>query len=355
MTHSRSLFSLWLIVIFVLLPILSVEILDGFSLSFSFLFALPAGAALLGLFFLLFRLHTPQKTLLDTSRELLGNKTTAVISFFYLLFFLLLCTLLIETFGARTVHSLMFHSDARFYNMTLLFLSAVIASSGLKTIGRMAEILAPVFAVFFLFLFFSSFLSAPTVDFSVPPSDLIRQVPVKSGAFAILFACGMIPFLLEKELKLQPHSKKQCVCTAVFAALYALFVPLLTVFILGRFLTEETTSSVFSALRQFRLFDRFGNMHLFLFIPWLLCTLPVCSLFLWAISALLRQLFSTLSVRLQKIASPLLVLVILAIRNELNSCFSQTFWYALFLPGILLLYGFPLLIFLLRQKTKPHL
>lgn len=354
MTHTRSVFSLWLSIVIVFLPSLALELLRPFNSAYTFLFSLIVGGALYGLFRLLCRLYPAGRSLLDEAEALVGRwfAVTAAVLFFLLGAFL--CALFIEDFGTRIVHSLMLHSDARFYNVILIVAAAVFARSGLKTLGRMAEILVPVFSGIFLLLAVPALLLTPELDLSNPPSAALWQLLPGGAALSVLLGAGMLLFVCDREIAVTAHAKKQCAYTAVIAALYALLFPLLTDKLLGRFLAETTDSSFFLGLRQFKLFDRFGNTHILVMIPWMMLALLVCAAFFWALSRFLERILPRLSPALRQVLGPLFVLVIVGIRNEYDPYLSQSLWVGVIPLGLLLFYGFPLLLGVIRRRSKPR-
>lgn len=352
MTHSRSIFSIWLSLIIVFLPSLALELLRPFNAAYAFLFALIIGPALYGLMRTLCHLYSGQP-LLDRTESLFGHRITLGLIICYFILTAFLCALFIEDFGTRIVHSLMLHSDARFYNVTLLVVAALFARAGIRTLGRMAEILLPLFSLLLLLLSFPIFFGTPTSGLFPFPVEALQQFFPGGLALSILLGAGSLLFICGRDIQITPHSKKQCLYAAFLAAVYALLFPLLTTQLLGRFLTEETTSSFFLGLRQFKLFGAFGNTQVLVIIPWMILALPVCAYFLWGLSELLRRLFPKLSDAFRHVLCPLVVLVILAIRNEWNPYLSASLWIGVIPLGLLLFYGVPVILTLLdRRKIK---
>lgn len=352
MIHSRSVFALWLSMVIVFLPSLAAELLRPFNTAYTFLFAPLIGLILYGLFRLFCQLCNNQP-FPKLTEKYLGHRGFLIVFTFYFLLISLLAALFIEDFGTRIVHSLMLHSDARFYNMTLLIISAFFARSGIRTIGRMAEILCPIFSGLMLFLLLPVLFSTPLSELFPFPSEAFYQLLPGSLMLSVLLGAGSILFVCGEELQLTPHSKKQCLYTAIFAAVYALLLPLFTTLLLGRYLSAETSSTLFLGLRQFKLFGVFGNTHILLMLPWMMLALITCSCFLWGLSEILKHLFKRFSAAFRQLLSPLTVLIILAVRNEWNTYPSLSLWIGVLPLGFLLFYGLPLGLKLLdRRKSK---
>ena len=128
--HTRSLLSVWLCLLPVLFSSLTAELLRPFRTSYLFLGAWIVG----GLSYLLFRLYC---SVYEKAKGFRPLRYMIPIWFLLTLFF---TVLIIENFGTRIVHSLMLHSDARFYNVTLILAAAILSAKGIKPLGRMAEI-----------------------------------------------------------------------------------------------------------------------------------------------------------------------------------------------------------------------
>ncbi|MBQ1935502.1 MAG: GerAB/ArcD/ProY family transporter [Clostridia bacterium] len=337
---SRSAFSLWLGIIFAFLPSLSVELSSPFHSAYGFLSALPVGVILYGL---LRFLINPLK-----ANKLYHSKW---ISFLFVLLFSFLSALFIENFGTRIVHSLMLHSDARFYNMTLLILATVFSWLGLKPLGRMSEILCPFFAVLLLLIAVPILMTATPAELFPLPKEAFLQILPQSLSSSVLLGAGSVIFLSANDI---PCNKKQCLYTAFFATVYTLLFPLLTTLLSGRYLSIEASPTIFSGLRQSKLFGVIGNPHILIILPWMMISLVACSCFLTGISVLLKRTIPRFSESFCKILSPLSVLVILALRNEWNNHPSMSLWIGVIPAGALLFYGLPILVMLLdRRKTRP--
>lgn len=335
--QSRSVFSLWMGIIFVFLPSLAVELSRPFQSAYGFLSALPVGAILYGLF-----------RLLSKPRKVYQSKW---VSLLFILLFSFLSTLFVENFGTRIVHSLMLHSDARFYNMTLLILAAVFSRFGLKTLGRMAEILCPVFGIILLLIALPILITKAPAELFPLPQEAFLQVLPQSLSLAVLLGAGSILFLSVDQV---PYNKKQCLYTALFATVYALLFPLLTTLLSGRYLSVEASPTIFSSLRQLKLFGVIGNPHVLIILPWMMLSLVTCSCFLTGISVLLKRTIPRFSESFCKTLAPLLVLILLAIRNEWNNQPTLSLWLGVIPAGALLFYGLPIIVTLLdRRKTKP--
>ena len=335
--HTRSLFSVWLCLLPVLFSSLTAELLRPFRTSYLFLGAWIVG----GLSYLLFRLYC---SVYEKAKGFRPLRYLIPIWFLLTLFF---TVLIIENFGTRIVHSLMLHSDARFYNVTLILAAAILSSKGIKPLGRMAEILLPVFSAAILII-------TPFVLFGTPDA-LITPIPARAwadsmipgAAVSVFLAAGGVLFFCGETIEITAHSKKQCAYAALMATVYALLIPLLTVKLSGRFLAEQTSTTFFLALRQF---EPFPNAHILFAVLWILLTLVLCGVFFWSLQKLLHRMFPKISETLFVWVVPLLVTVVLGIRNEVTADFSLALWFVVMI-GLPLYFGTPVIIN--RRNPKP--
>ncbi len=340
--HTRSLLSLWLCLLLAVLPSLVSELLHSFDTAYLFLGSWVVGC----LGYLIFRL-------LFSGSFAAGGASKGFLFLvpLWFLVILFLTVLLIENFGTRIVHSLMLHSDARFYNVTLILTAAFLSRGGVKVLGRMAEILLPLFsAVLLVFTPFVLF-SAPSALLNPPPATAWTTSLLPNAAIGVLLASGGVFFFCDEPITVTEHSKKQCLYAAFFATVYALLIPLLTVKLSGRFLVRQSGNSFFLALRQF---ESFPNAHILFTTLWVLLILVLCAYFFWALQKLLHRRFPKVSEKVFFWVVPLLITLILGIRNETQAYFSQSLWYGVILTGIPLFFGVPAGITLLaRRSSKP--
>ncbi|MBU5355962.1 endospore germination permease [Paenibacillus barcinonensis] len=255
------------------------------------LIGIPISMLLMAMFLRLGKAY-PDQNLVAMARSILGFWPGTLVAVFYLYFFLIGASTHAREVGDFLVTQIYPYTPIRV--LLLLFLAAVCWSlyNGIETIGRVSELLLPIVVVFILIL---AFCLLPQVDTSnLKPFQDTDVVSLAQGILvSIIYPVGeTIPILmLLPYTSREAHRNRDVIIAAGLGNLMLAMLVTISILVLGAFLTQHNIYASFILSQKINIADFFQRIEAFMASAWLISTYFKATIYLYAFTMGIAELF----------------------------------------------------------------
>ncbi|MDM5154509.1 endospore germination permease [Bacillus sp. DX1.1] len=245
----------------------------------------PILASLNGFFtaFLMYRLHKiyPNKTFIQYSEHIIGRIPGKVLGFVYLFFFLHTCGSICREYADFVIGSFLPKTPMIVVLGSIIFVCAFAVRGGVEVIGRVAQLLIPLFILplFLLILLLSDLKPVnmlPIMEHGIMPSVMGAAVP--QGWFAEIFMISMLlPFLTDRE-----KGMKWSVFSVIVAMLTLTYTNIMGILHFGNSVISYAYP-LFSAFRYISIAGFFEHLESVVITFWILGVFVKISVFYYAL------------------------------------------------------------------------
>ncbi|MNW30586.1 Spore germination protein YndE [compost metagenome] len=255
------------------------------------LISIPLGLAVLWMMLRVYRLY-PDLTLVESAMKITGKWFGGVITIFYLFFFLMLGSVYvreIEDFMCTQIYERTPGNVIRFMAVIIIVYGLKL---GLKTIGRAAELMFPLFVLF---------LSALLI-LLLPDSHIDKLYPVLSTTsikdlmhasfFGIFYPFGeMIVFLMVlPKVKRQSHMTRDMLVATLVAAIALNFILFLSLTVLGLYFSKHHFYAAYILAQKINVANILQRIEALMAVTWVISTYFKIALYHYALAVGISQL-----------------------------------------------------------------
>ncbi|MBS4188952.1 endospore germination permease [Bacillus sp. FJAT-49705] len=246
----------------------------------------PIFASIIGFLtvFISVRLHKlyPEKTVIQFSEQIIGRIPGKILGLAFLFFYIQSTGGITRSYAEFIVSSFLFQTPIIVVIVSMVLLCAFAVYGGLEVLGRITQVLFP---LFFVPLFLLIILLSPEYEFSnifpilerglLPP---IKGAVVPGGWFSEFFiTIFLLPFLADKK-----KGSKYGILTVFAVMITLVVVNLIVLFILGN-TTSSKTYPLMNISRYISIADFFENLESVTMAIWILGTFVKISVFFYVV------------------------------------------------------------------------
>lgn len=255
------------------------------------LISIPLGLAVLWMMLRVYRLY-PDLTLVESAMKITGKWFGGFLSIFYLFFFLMLGSVYvreIEDFMCTQIYERTPGNVIRFMAVIIIVFGLKL---GLKTIGRAAEIIFPLFVLF---------LSALLI-LLLPDSHIDKLYPILSTTsikglmhasfFGIFYPFGeMIVFLMVlPKVKRQSYMTRDMLVATLIAAIALNFILFLSLTVLGLYFSKHHFYAAYILAQKINVANILQRIEALMAVTWVISTYFKIALYHYALAVGISQL-----------------------------------------------------------------
>lgn len=246
----------------------------------------PIWASLIGFLtvYVAYQLHKlyPRQTVIQYSRQILGNVPGAILGFVYLFFYLHLNGLVLREYAEFIVGTILSFTPVGVVSLAMILVSAYAVRGGVEVMGRAAHLFIP-FLTFALYMMFVLLLPdfqfkniLPVMEYGIMPS--IKGAAAPQAWFSEFFLISfLLPALTEEKKGLKWGM------WTVFAVMVTLVISnLVVIFLVGQNAATASVYPVMNALRYISLADFFENLDSVVMAIWVVGAFIKISVFYYA-------------------------------------------------------------------------
>lgn len=255
------------------------------------LISIPVGLGVLWLMLRVYQLY-PDLTIIESSMKITGNWFGSLITIFYLFFFLMLGSVYvreIEDFMCTQVYERTPGHVIRFMAVIIIVYGLKL---GLKTIGRAAELMFPLFVLF---------LSALLI-LLLPDAHIDKLYPILSTTsikdllhasyFGVFYPFGeMIVFLMVlPKVKRQSHMTRDMLVATLVAAIALNFILFLSLTVLGLYFSKHHFYAAYVLAQKINIANILQRIEALMAVTWVISTYFKITLYHYALATGISQL-----------------------------------------------------------------
>ncbi|QED47285.1 GerAB/ArcD/ProY family transporter [Cytobacillus dafuensis] len=226
--------------------------------------------------------HFPEKTVIQFSEQIIGRIPGKILGLVFLFFYIHSAGDITRAYAEFIVSSFLFQTPIIVVIVTMVLLCAFAVYGGLEVLGRISQLLFPLFFVPLLLLIL---LLSPDFEIGnifpilekgiIPP---IKGAIVPSGWFSEIFMIiFFLPFLTDKK-----KGRKYGVLTVLAVMITLVVVNLIVLFILGT-TTSSKSYPLMNISRYVSIADFFENLESVTMAIWILGTFVKISVFFYVV------------------------------------------------------------------------
>lgn len=232
----------------------------------------------------------PDKSMAQYSQELLGKWPGRLLSLFYLLLFLLMGATDLRIYGEVIRTGFLPETPLLVILGSVILAAIMVVYAGLEPLGRMADLILPVFTLALIFTLFLPFLLAnpdnlrPLLYQGWQPVLLAALTPTVMAAQYISLTL-LVPSVLEPRKAL-----RTAISSLLWASLVLVFAAVIVVAVLGADEGARAAFPVFKMIRAIRISDFFERIEFFPIFAWGLGLFVTLAVNLYSLSKGFSQL-----------------------------------------------------------------
>jgi spore germination protein KB len=232
----------------------------------------------------------PDKSMAQYSQELLGKWPGRLLSLFYLLLFLLMGATDLRIYGEVIRTGFLPETPLLVILGSVILAAIMVVYAGLEPLGRMADLILPVFTLALIFTLFLPFLLAnpdnlrPLLYQGWQPVLLAALTPTVMAAQYISLTL-LVPSVVEPQ-----KAMRTAISSLLWASLVLVFAAVIVVAVLGADEGARAAFPVFKMIRAIRISDFFERIEFFPIFAWGLGLFVTLAVNLYSLSKGFSQL-----------------------------------------------------------------
>ena len=276
---------------------------------------------ILGFIIIKLALKFKDKTIVEYSKEIVGNKLGTIIGLLYCIFFLQLTSIIIGEFVELLAGPFYPSTPLWFFAITIVMVASYVAYKGLGIIGRVADVIMPLYLIAIVMF---PLLNIPNMDLSNVKPVLAKGImPIIEGSKTgtIWYGELSVSLIIFPFLK-KPKNGYKITIVAIISISLILTISAITLVAVFGDEIESLTNPYLELVRYIKISNSFERPESFLLFIWTSSLVIKIAVFFYCAVSCLSQVFK-IKEKLHVVIATAIFLVILSLLTMRSSAFLQ--------------------------------